>query len=108
MHRTAGCEGMPGPAPRGLVRSRLGLLLLAACGSAAFARMGTALETQPGDALPSVPSGWSSQNPSAADLATPYGQLYQAVARESDPTVTGSLVESLTSSAQNLGIPALP
>jgi iron uptake system component EfeO len=45
-------------------------------------------EGVPGDALPPVPSTWNAQTPSASDLASAYGQLYQGVVGAVDPTAT--------------------
>lgn len=62
----------------------------------------------PGDSLPPVPKTWSSTNPSMADLATPFGQLYQLLQDETDPDRMGSLVNAMNRSADLLGIPKLP
>lgn len=75
---------------------------------AGFARIEAAYTALPGDALPPVPAGWSSVMPSMADLATPFGQLYSLLQRESDPAHEGSLVQAMTHSADLLGIPQLP
>jgi iron uptake system component EfeO len=60
-----------------------------------------------GDALPAVPGTWS-QTPSAEDLGTPFGQLYQLLESESDASVAGSLVAVMNQSADVLQIPRLP
>jgi iron uptake system component EfeO len=57
-----------------------------------------------GDALPAVPATWSSANPSAADLQTPYGQLWQALQRQADPDADGSVVNAMTAAADLLKI----
>lgn len=62
----------------------------------------------PGDALPEVPSTWSSEEPSAQDLATPFGQLYRTLTNEADPDTDGTLVSSMNAAADALGIPLLP
>ncbi|MFL5358312.1 EfeM/EfeO family lipoprotein [Archangium sp.] len=62
----------------------------------------------PGDALPEVPSTWSSEHPSAQDLATPFGQLYQTLTNEAEPDTDGTLVNSMNAAADALGIPLLP
>jgi iron uptake system component EfeO len=62
----------------------------------------------PGDALPEVPSTWSSEHPSAQDLATPFGQLYQTLTNEAEPDTDGTLVSSMNAAADALGIPLLP
>lgn len=76
--------------------------------AAGFKRIQDHYATLPGDALPEVPASWSSQEPSAQDLATPFGQLYQLLAEEADPDREGSLVHSMEASADLLGIPLLP
>jgi iron uptake system component EfeO len=73
-----------------------------------FKRIQDHYATLPGDALPEVPAQWSSQQPSAQDLATPFGQLYQLLSDESDPDLDTSLVSSMEASADLLGIPRLP
>jgi hypothetical protein len=75
---------------------------------AGFARLQSKYQSIGGDAIPQVPSTWSSTNPSSSDLATPFGQLYQLVKHEADPEQTGSLVNVMTQSADLLGIPQLP
>ena len=57
-----------------------------------------------GDALPAVPATWSSTNPTAADLATPFGQLWTALAAQADDTKAGSLVSAMASAAVLLKI----
>lgn len=61
-----------------------------------------------GDALPPVPASWSSRNPSAADLATPFGQLFSAVAVEADAAAADSLVGQMDQAAALLGLDTLP
>jgi iron uptake system component EfeO len=75
--------------------------------AAGFARLQAGYAALSGDALPPVPSGWSSTAPTGADLATPFGQLYQLLRREADPTTSDSLVSAMNRSADLLGIPAL-
>ena len=74
----------------------------------AFDRIDEAYAAIPGDAVPAVPLTWDPANPTAADLATPYGQLWTLLAEEADPTLAGSLVERLGAAADRLGIPQLP
>ncbi|MFL5345748.1 MAG: imelysin family protein [Hyalangium sp.] len=76
--------------------------------AAGFKRVQDHYATLQGDALPEVPAHWSSQEPSAEDLATPFGQLYQVLSDESEPEHEGSLVSSMEASADLLGIPRLP
>ncbi|HLL53922.1 MAG TPA: imelysin family protein [Myxococcaceae bacterium] len=75
---------------------------------AGFQRLQDRYASLPGDALPEVPATWSSQNPSAEDLATPFGQLYQLLEEEADPDRDGSLVNAMNASALLLGIEPLP
>jgi iron uptake system component EfeO len=73
-----------------------------------FNRVQAAYAMLSGDALPPVPMGWTSVEPSNADLATPFGMLWQVLQNESDPTVSGSLVQVMTQSADLMGIAELP
>lgn len=75
--------------------------------AAGFKRIQDHYAALPGDALPEVPSTWSSAHPSEQDLATPFGQLYQTLTAESDPNTAGSLVNAMNSAADALGIPLL-
>ncbi|PTL75265.1 EfeM/EfeO family lipoprotein [Vitiosangium sp. GDMCC 1.1324] len=76
--------------------------------AAGFQRVQERYASLTGDALPEVPATWSSAKPSAQDLSTPFGQLYQVLVTESDPDATGSLVSEMNTSADLLGIPRLP
>ncbi|MCW5803869.1 MAG: EfeM/EfeO family lipoprotein [Deltaproteobacteria bacterium] len=58
-----------------------------------------------GDALPPVPATWSSDDPTAADLATPFGVMWQRVHEEVDPNVDGSVVFEMNEIAALLGFP---
>jgi iron uptake system component EfeO len=60
-----------------------------------------------GDALPPVPSTWSATNPSPEDLSTPFGQLYQLLQMEANPTRAGGLVSAMNQSADLIGVPRL-
>lgn len=75
---------------------------------AAFARLDAAYAALPGDALPPVPESWSNLNPSAADLATPFGMLWSVLQVEADPDMDGTLVAEMNAAAAVLGIPELP
>ncbi|MEZ4337025.1 MAG: imelysin family protein [Sandaracinaceae bacterium] len=61
-----------------------------------------------GDSLPPVPDGWNPDDPSAEDLATPYGQLFTLVSEEADPAIAGSLVADMNAAARAIGIPLVP
>jgi iron uptake system component EfeO len=58
-----------------------------------------------GDAIPPPPASWSSTMPSLADQQSPFGQLYEAVVQEADPSRSGSAVESMNQVAKALGLP---
>jgi iron uptake system component EfeO len=71
----------------------------------AFARLETAYGKLPGDAIPRPPRTWSSVQTTAADLATPFGELFTIVKRESDEKVPDSLRASLGAVAEALALP---
>ncbi|HEX6278045.1 MAG TPA: imelysin family protein, partial [Polyangiaceae bacterium] len=72
---------------------------------AAFARLERAYAAVPGDALPRPPRTWSSVQTTAEDVATPFGELFVVVKRESDEKVPGSLRASLGAVAEALALP---
>jgi iron uptake system component EfeO len=74
----------------------------------AFGRVDAAYSVLDGDALPPVPATWSSLNPSAADLASPFGMLWSVLHVEADPEMPGTLVAEMNGAAATLGIPELP
>ena len=61
--------------------------------------------TVQGDAIPQPPVTWSAEAPSATDLATPFGVLYEQVHAAVDPKMTGSLVVEMNEGATLLNIP---
>lgn len=73
-----------------------------------FDRVEAGYDAIAGDAIPAVPATWDPTNPTAADLATPYGQLWTLLSTEADPTIPGSLVERMGAAADQLSIPQLP
>lgn len=75
---------------------------------AAFAELDAEYAKNAGDAIPTVPATWSNVNPSMADLATPFGQLFTAVKRAADEKTTGSLAAEMTMAGDKMGIPQLP
>jgi iron uptake system component EfeO len=75
---------------------------------AGFKRIQDKYASYQGDTLPAVPPTWSSMNPTATDLTTPFGQLFQLLKKEADPAMQGLLVNSMNKSADLLGIPQLP
>ncbi len=58
----------------------------------------------PGDALPPVPPDWNPDSPTAAQRATPYGELHRFLGEESDPDRAGSLAERMLRAGQRLGV----
>jgi len=58
----------------------------------------------PGDALPAVPDGWSSEHPTDAQLKTPFGTLWTLVRFQSDPTQDPSLVFEMNEAGDLLGL----
>ena len=68
---------------------------------AGFARLDAAYAKLPGDALPEVPKTWSAE-PSEADLATPFGQLWKVLIEEADEKREGSLVHAMNHVAEQL------
>lgn len=62
---------------------------------AAFERLRVVYAAVLGDSIPRPPEGWSSVSPRPEHAVTPFGRLFLAVKRESDPGVAGSLTERL-------------
>lgn len=75
---------------------------------AGFQRIRTAYSATTGAALPAVPVTWNASDPSAADLATPYGQLWSLLQRESNPGSANSLVSSMVRAAALVGLEIMP
>ena len=73
--------------------------------AAAFTALGQLYGQVPGDAIPTPPETWS-EMPSPADLQSPFGRLYTAVAEAVDPKRPESLVGQLNDAARLLGLPA--
>jgi len=74
---------------------------------ASFKSLDTTYNGFTGDALPQPSATWSSENPSPADLQTPFGRLYSAVQKAVDPNVSGSAVDGMNRAARALGFPGL-
>ncbi len=72
---------------------------------ARFDAVAAAYDALSGDALPAVPATWDESNPTEEDLATEYGQLWQLLTTESDPTAPGGLTERMLAAADLMGIP---
>jgi iron uptake system component EfeO len=73
--------------------------------TAGFQALGTAYGAVTGDAIPEPPSTWSVGNPSPADLATPFGQLYSKVRAAVDPNSDSGIVYQMNHAAAVLGFP---
>ena len=56
-----------------------------------------------GEGIPAPPATWSAENPSAADLQTPFGQLYTTVRGGVDPENKDSIVSQLKDAGTLLG-----
>ncbi len=72
---------------------------------ARFSALASLYNSTPGDALPAVPGDWSSDQPTPANLATPFGMLWQTVHQDVDPSTTGSVVFEMNQVATMLGFP---
>ena len=72
--------------------------------TAGFKELQIAYEESPGDTIPSPPATWSA-TPSAEDLATPFGKLFQAVTVAVDPTRDGSVVFEMNEAASVVKLP---
>jgi iron uptake system component EfeO len=59
---------------------------------ARLAALATLYAQTPGDSLPAVPADWSSDRPTPASLATPFGMLWKTVHESVDPAADGSVV----------------
>ena len=70
-----------------------------------FSSLQTTYGTVAGDAIPTAPETWSAEAPSATDLATPFGMLYQSISGAVDPATPGSIVDNMKTGAMLLGIP---
>jgi iron uptake system component EfeO len=75
--------------------------------TADFAALAAVYATVAGDAIPQPPVTWAAENPSPADLQTPFGMLYEAVHDAVDASMPGSTVDEMTQAAALLGIPVL-
>jgi iron uptake system component EfeO len=70
-----------------------------------FGTLSTLYMADPGNALPAVPSDWSSDDPSQADLQSQFGMLWESVHQAVDPTTSGSVVFEMNMAATMLGFP---
>jgi len=74
---------------------------------AGFDRISAAYDAVDGDAIPEVPEDWNADAPAADDLATPYGEIWQLLATESDAENPDSLVTAMFAASDALGLPRL-
>jgi iron uptake system component EfeO len=70
---------------------------------AGFDALQVAYDANMGDAIPQPPPTWSAEQPSAADLMSPFGKLYTSVRTAADPNVPTSVVSEMNSAADLLG-----
>jgi len=70
-----------------------------------FTALTSLYTSTPGDALPVAPADWSSDQPTPANLATPFGALWQTVHEAVDPSTDGSVVFEMNKIAALLGFP---
>jgi iron uptake system component EfeO len=70
-----------------------------------FATLQTLYGAVSGDAIPQPPATWSSENPTATDLQTPFGVLYSGVHAAVDPNSPSSIVAQMNDAAVLLGFP---
>jgi iron uptake system component EfeO len=70
---------------------------------AGFDALQVAYDANTGDAIPQPPPTWSGEQPSAADLMSPFGKLYTSVRAAADPNVPTSIVAEMNSAADLLG-----
>ncbi len=71
---------------------------------AKFTALSALYAASPGDSLPDVPSDWSSDAPTAANLATPFGMMWETVHEDVDPSASGSVVFEMNDVATKLGL----
>jgi len=71
-----------------------------------FTALDAAYAAVSGEAIPEPPATWSAENPSAADLATPFGKLYVSVTSQVDRAKTESVVAKLDAAGALLGFAA--
>ncbi|HEY0251072.1 MAG TPA: EfeM/EfeO family lipoprotein, partial [Kofleriaceae bacterium] len=70
-----------------------------------FSKLNTLYSANSGDELPAIPDMWSSDAPTPADLASPFGVLWDGVHKAVDSTVDGSVVFEMNEAATELGFP---
>jgi iron uptake system component EfeO len=70
-----------------------------------FMTLSSLYDSIPGDAIPQPPATWSSDAPTAEDVATPFGTLWSSVHAAVDPTQPDSVVSQMNDVALILGFP---
>lgn len=70
-----------------------------------FDELQTAYDAVSGPAIPQPPPTWSSVNPTAEDLMTPFGKLFTAVKTSVDESVDDSIAAQMHYAATLLGFP---
>ena len=71
---------------------------------AGFASLDATYAKVSGPSIPTPPATWSAENPTAADLMTPFGQLYVDVAAAVDAGDPASVVSQMNDAALALGL----
>ena len=71
---------------------------------AGFEKLASVYDGIDGDAFPEAPATWSSESPSAEDLATPFGKLFTAVSQAVDPDTDGSVVFEMNEAGEVIGL----
>lgn len=74
---------------------------------AGFDRVAAGYAALPGDGVPPVPEGWSTE-PNDQLRSTPYGELFGLLEREADPDQEESLVHAMLEAAELMDIPVAP
>jgi len=75
---------------------------------AKFATLDALYNTTTDESLPPVPESWSSDSPTTADLATPFGMLWKTVRSNVDKNADGSVVFEMHQIAEMLQFMELP
>jgi iron uptake system component EfeO len=71
---------------------------------AGFASLDAAYAKVSGPSIPTPPATWSAENPTPADLMTPFGQLFVAVSAAVDAEDPASIVSQMNDAALALGL----
>jgi iron uptake system component EfeO len=75
---------------------------------AGFKSIGKAYAENEGSAIPAPPDDFDTEEPSEADLATPYGKLYELLTTETDIASEDSLVAVMSRAADDMSLDELP